>query len=239
MVQPMTRRALWMHKIAEQIEHSILARITDGTLAPGTSPGKRDVLAADFVTSGSVVDLALESLSAAGHLEQGPDGTLVVTAGPQPSRQFEIPTADRLEDVQAILEMRLGLETVAAALAAERHSEAQLGQIRKAMADYEAAVTEGQGAAQADFRFHHAIAAASGNDYLSDLLDHLGPLLIPRMRVALPGSVSEAGDANLQRSIEEHRKIVDAIAARNADDADKAMDLHLNRALGLIRQLQR
>ncbi|SNT34042.1 FadR/GntR family transcriptional regulator [Antarctobacter heliothermus] len=238
MVQPMTRRALWMHKIAEQIEHSILARITDGTLAPGASPGKREALAADFVTSGSVVDLAFESLLAAGHLEQGPGGTLVVAHGPQPSRQFEIPTADRLEDVQAILEMRLGLETVAASLAAERHSEAQLGQIRKAMTDYETAATEGQGAAQADFRFHHAIATASGNSYLSDLLDHLGPLLIPRMRVALPGSASETGDANLQRSVEEHRGIVDAIAARDAEGAGGAMRLHLNRSLGLIRQLQ-
>lgn len=237
MVQPMTRRALWMHKIAEQIEHHILAQITDGTLAPGASAGNRDALAAEFVTTGSVVDLALENLLAAGQLEQGPGG-VVVARGPQPSRQFEIPTADRLEDVQAILEMRLGLEAVAAGLAAERHSKAQLGQIRKALTDYETAAAEGQGAAQADFRFHHAIAAASGNAYLLDLLDHLGPLLIPRMRVELPGSASASGDANLQRSVEEHRTIVDAIAARDTDAASAAMRHHLNRSLGLIRQLQ-
>lgn len=234
MSQSMSRRALWMQKIADQISHSLTERIADGTLSPGDYAGSRDDLAAEFITSGSVVDRAIEALVDEGCLVEGPDGGFVVAEPMGGENAFELPKGETLADVRAILEMRLGLEAVGAALAAERRTDAELDVIRLAKEAYEQAAKRGEGAAQADFRFHHAIAAASGNQYLSDLLNHLGPLLIPRMRLSLPRGPEAGRDEHLQRSVRQHRAIYDKIEAKDSDNARILMREHLLSALELI-----
>lgn len=232
MSQATSRRALWLQKIADQVAHALSDRIASGALAPGVSPGSRDALAAEFVTSPSVIDRALEQMTDQGLLVPGPDGSHAVSATPVRDHGFELPQQETLSDVIAIMELRLGLEAVGAAFAAERHDAAQLAEIRAAAEAYESANLAGTGLGQADFRFHHAIAAASGNSYLLDLLDYLGPLLIPRLRVTL-GPVQGAAEP----SVAEHQAIVGAIATRDADGARRAMRAHLLRTTERVKTL--
>ncbi len=230
-----SRRALWLQKIADQVAHTLSDRIARGALKPGDPVGDREALASEFVTSVTVIDRTLDQMTEQGVLEPGDGGIYQVSGAPMRAQGFELPEQDTLVDVVAILELRLGLEAVGAAFAAERHDDAQMAEIRSAAQAHEAAAGAGTGAAQADFRFHRAIAAASGNPYLRDLLDYLGPLLIPRMRVALPQATPDLGrDENLTASLQEHRAIVDAIAARDAELARSAMRQHLLRTIALF-----
>ncbi|TNF17409.1 MAG: FadR family transcriptional regulator [Rhodobacteraceae bacterium] len=230
-----SRRTLWLQKIADQVAHTLSDRIAGGDLKPGASPGTREALAAEFVTSTSVIDRALEQMTDKGVLTQRADGSHVVAQAPAREHGFELPAHETLADVVSILEMRLGLESVGAGFAAERHDAAHLGAIRAAADAYEAAATQGEGAGQADFRFHRSIAEASGNPYLLDLLDYLGPLLIPRMRVSLPGKRGDAAAA--RHAIDEHRAIVRAIEAREPDTARGAMRNHLSRTLEMVKRV--
>lgn len=224
-----SRRAIWLQRIADQVAQNIAERIESGALAPGDSPGTREDLAGSFMTTPSVIDKALEDLTSDGRLTALADGGHVVSAPAPRQSRFEVPAAEKRDDIIAILELRLGVEAQAAALAAERHTDEQLAAIQAAATAY--ADCSEQEAAQADLRFHGAIAAASANRYVSDLLSYLGPLLIPRMRGGLPGS----GPENKRRSVIEHARIVEAIAVRNGETARDEMRRHLNRALDLIR----
>ena len=60
----------------------------------------------------------------------GPEADAAFRLGPQP--------LDTLRDVVAVLELRIGLETEAAGLAAQRRTEAQLGELRSALDALEA-----------------------------------------------------------------------------------------------------
>lgn len=239
MAQSTSRRALWAQKLADQVVEGLRERIASGALPPGASPGTREELMAEFTTSGSIIDRALDEMIASGLLVQNADGGRVVPAVLPRDAGFELPQAETLADVRSVLELRLGLESVAASLAAQRRSDEQLAGIRAAALAHEETMRKGKGAAQADVRFHNAIAAASGNPYMTDLLEYLGPLLIPRARVTLPRNAGEIRDAHHIRSIEEHRAIVEAIAAGDADAARRGMRRHLLRALDLIDQIER
>lgn len=226
-----SRRALWLQKIADEVATQVRRRIAEGTVRPGQSPGTRDALAAEFVTSTSVIDRALDDLAEEGVLVASGSG-FVVAMNPPTSDGFAISPAQTMQDVRSILELRLGLETVSASLAAERRTAMHLAEIEAAAAAFADAPAEA--AAQADIRFHRAIASASDNSYLLDLLDYLGPLLMPRKRMPLPPTPGATGDGNLEQSVREHAVILAAISGGNAESARRAMRDHLLRTLALI-----
>jgi len=100
----------------------------------------------------------------------------------------------------ALLELRIGLEADAAALAAERRSDSQLAQLGAACAD--------------DVAFHLVIAESTGNRYFHDILAHVRTRFVPAVH-------------DLVRELRDHQAIYDAIARRDAEGARAAMRTHL------------
>lgn len=235
MSRPLSRRALWLHKLAGEVARGLTEQIEDGRLPPGAALPSIDDLAARFVTTHAVVERAMHDLSDQGSVVADPQGAFHVSPAPKTRSEFTVPKTapGRLEDVLFILELRLGFEIEGAALAATRRDAAQMEAITAAAQTYADAVQTGEGTAQADFRFHRCIAAAAGNPYLLELLDYLGPLLIPRMRVPLTSST--APDAPMQRSLAEHAEIVGAIKAQDVEAARQAMRAHLARTIKMMR----
>jgi GntR family transcriptional repressor for pyruvate dehydrogenase complex len=126
--------------------------------------------------SRTVVREAVTRLQAEGLVEtfQGP-GSFVL-AMPEPTG-FTVETAAiRTHHDVLDIDFRLGLESEAAALAAARVDETAAELIRAAVEAFVAAAPED--AVEADFGFHRAVAAASGNRFYLDLLDSLGPTRI-------------------------------------------------------------
>jgi DNA-binding FadR family transcriptional regulator len=127
----------------------------------------------------------------------------------------------------ALLELRIGVETEAAGLAAQRRSEAQVRAMRQALARFVAAVDAGEDAVDADFALHQEIARATGNEHFVRLLAMLGVNAIPRARLGGTAAGGPDHQAYLRRVHGEHESIVDAIAAGDADAARAAMRTHL------------
>jgi len=231
----LSRRAAWSEKLADEVIRGVAWKIHSGELSAGDALPSRADLVAEFVTSDGVVEQALNELIAEGLAERGPDGALRVAA-PDVVEGFAIKRVDAstLDDVVAIVELRIGVECESAALAATRRSEADMDAIRAAAQVFEREA-ERTSLARDDFEFHLAIGRASGNSYIHDLIEHLGPMLIPRMRAAIAPVLREGSDAVLQVARDEHQAIVDAIEQQDAHAARKAMRRHLTRTLDLVR----
>jgi GntR family transcriptional regulator, transcriptional repressor for pyruvate dehydrogenase complex len=80
---------------------------------------------------------------------------------------------------------------------------------------------------EADFAFHRAVAAATGNRFYLDLIESLGPMMIllPRTRLGDEYSLTDA--MHVERVRAEHDNVAAAVSAGDADTARAAMRVHL------------
>ncbi|MBS0442036.1 MAG: FadR family transcriptional regulator [Proteobacteria bacterium] len=203
-------------------------RIRDGRLNAGDKlPTEAEVMA-EFGVSRTVVREAISKLQAAGMVETRHGiGTFVVGAGDASAFRIEPQQLATLRDVVAVLELRIGVESEAAGLAAQRRTAANLAAMRAALAAFAAAVEEGRDAVAADFQLHSEIARATQNEHFAGLMATLGAQIIPRARLEASGVIDPQRQDYLRRVNAEHESIVDAIAAKDADAARAAMRTHL------------
>jgi DNA-binding GntR family transcriptional regulator len=133
------------------------------------------------------------------------------------------------EEARDLLEVRRSLDPLAAALAAERRTKADLKDIRDA-ANLEP-LRRGFGVEEleAHRRFHRAIYRASHNDLLVNTLDALWDKADRYRRVGLAG---EHGRQERDRKADEHRRLVDCVVAGDADGAAAVMHEHISTSLG-------
>lgn len=203
-------------------------RIRDGRLAPGDKLPTEAAVMAEFGVSRTVVREAISKLQAGGMVETRHGiGTFVVGVGDGSAFRIEPQQLGTLRDVIAVLELRIGIESEAAGLAAQRRSEANLAAMRTAVAAFAAAVEEGRDAVAADFQFHSEIARATQNEHFAGLMATLGAQIIPRARLEPADAIDPQRQAYLRRVNAEHESIVDAIAAQDAEAARAAMRTHL------------
>jgi GntR family transcriptional repressor for pyruvate dehydrogenase complex len=190
-----------------------------------------------FGVSRTVVREAISRLVAGGLVvTRHGIGTFVAeTAGKSTFRisQQELVT---IEDVIAVLELRISLETEAAGLAAQRREEPHLEAMSRALAAFKDAIDHERDAVPSDFQFHMEVAKATGNRYITDLMTYLGTMIIPRTRVNTPQLSDEGRDAYLQRVHGEHENIYNAIRNRDADAARAAMRMHLSNSRDRLRK---
>jgi GntR family transcriptional repressor for pyruvate dehydrogenase complex len=215
--------------LAQQVVEGLRAPIRDGRVAPGTKlPSEGEVMAA-FGVSRTVVREALSRLQASGLVTTRHGvGSFVVGRGDEAAFRVGPQQLETLRDVIALLELRIGVECEASALAAERRSAANLAAMRSALHAFAAAVESGRDAVAADFRFHCEVALATHNAHFSSLLDTLGPRIIPRARLDPAASRLDAErQAYLRRVNAEHEEILGAIARQDAEGARAAMRTHL------------
>jgi DNA-binding FadR family transcriptional regulator len=123
------------------------------------------------------------------------------------------------------VDFRLGVESEAAALAASHFDAASGGAILDSLAAFRTA--EPEHAVEADFRFHRAVAAATGNRFYVDLLEALGPMMIMLPRARLGDAYSLTDTTHVERVCSEHEDIAEAVLAGDSDTARAAMRVHL------------
>ena len=204
-------------------------RIVDGVIQPGEKLPSENTLIGEFGVSRTVVRSALTRLQAEGWGQPAGGGGFLArtppTAGPtsgQPARA--VVTA---EDRQHLLEFRIGVESEAAALAAGNRTERQLGAMRQALAEFTDSVEHPAHAMKADFEFHKAIAAASGNPFYTDCLASLGQTMIAMPRTRLMTGVEHYARDHFEQVVHEHASIFAAIADSDGATASAAMRNHL------------
>lgn len=192
-------------------------------------------LASRFGVSRTVVREAVARLKSAGLVESR-QGSGVYVREPNPEMRFQLDARTVQGSVTAVIELvevRRALESEAAALAAVRHTRAQLEEIRRALAAIAREEAAGRDGVQADMEFHRAIARASGNPHFPALWDFVGPFLRVAMRAT---RANEARRADFAAQVHlEHRTLLEAIARRDAGAARAAALRHMNMAEARIR----
>jgi GntR family transcriptional repressor for pyruvate dehydrogenase complex len=213
--------------LALELVDSLGERIRDGRLATGDKLPTEAAIMAEFGVSRTVVREAISKLQASGLVQTRHGiGTFVAGLGDAGFRIGPDQLAT-LRDVIAVLELRIGLETEAAALAAQRRSDEDLQRMRTALDGVAAAIEAGRDAVASDFQFHLEIARATQNPHFIELMGTLGSRIIPRARLAVEAEPGAEQRHYLRRVNGEHESIFDAIAARDADAARAAMRTHL------------
>jgi DNA-binding FadR family transcriptional regulator len=226
--------------LSARVVEAMAARIREGALKPGERMPTEPALMHEFGVSRSVVREALSRLQAGGlvRTHQGV-GSFVLDPPPAASLPPADPESLNLQHKLAMLELRLSLESDAAALAAQRRSADQLAAMERALDDFDAQIATGEVTAEADFRFHELIAQATGNEYFVQVLRSLGSATIPRRPVRLArraggdkarrfGEPSPLLRSRKDVTAAEHRAVLDAIRRGDASSARAAMYLHLN-----------
>jgi DNA-binding FadR family transcriptional regulator len=215
--------------LALELVDALGERIHDGRLSPGDKMPTEAAVMQEFGVSRTVVREAISKLQASGMVDTRHGvGSFVVGSG-QVRRGFRIEPKHlaTLNDVIAVLELRIGVETEAAALAAQRRSRANLAVMREALDDFARAVDAGRDAINNDFRFHSEIARATQNAHFAGLLTTLGAKIIPRARLEPSAAIDDERRAYLRRVHSEHESIYDAVANQDPEGARAAMRTHL------------
>lgn len=139
------------------------------------------------------------------------------------------------EEAVEILEARAALECLVARYAATRATSEDLRELRAVVREMAACARKGDtlGYTECNRRFHEALVRASRHATAARLLDSLRAQMVRYQyrTVLAPG--------RLPRSLEEHRAIVDAVAARDPDAAEASMRAHLQAVLSSLREVAR
>ena len=148
----------------------------------------------------------------------------LVTITPRRGARVAELTPKALQDV---FEVRLMLEGLAARLAAEHRSAADLNELKALSASMRQAVTGGE---PSDFfalnnTFHEALARIGGNGYLASLQETAAN------RTFLPLFMFLSDTRHLSAAVAAHEEIVAAIERADSVDAEQCMWRH-------IRQIQ-
>jgi DNA-binding GntR family transcriptional regulator len=195
---------------AEEVYRLLQARIVDGLLCPGER--MREVaIAEDLGISRTPVREALRRLESDGLLTYRPHRGMVI----------------RRLDHQAVTElyaMREILEGAAAGLAARHASDAEIAALCDLIEEQAAGRLANVEAARLNKLFHQALYRSARNQYLIRTLDSLA------VAMSLLGRTTLSLKNRQEEAVVEHRAIVEAIDAHDAEAAERAARRHIHAA---------
>jgi GntR family transcriptional regulator, transcriptional repressor for pyruvate dehydrogenase complex len=223
-VQPISRSS-----VSDEIVDQLIDLIERGVLKPGEKIPSEHQLCQQFGVGRTSVREALRSLSVMGILTtHAGDGTYVSEDRTRLLRrtlQWGLLLDKKV--IEDLLETRLMLESQTAYMAASKATEENLAELRQSVGQMAAAVEKPDVYLEADLRFHLAVAQASQNSILHNLLSMIRSYLQAWIEETLRNSPDHRLDSRAKLSVQEHRRVLKAIEARDADGASAAMRRHI------------
>jgi DNA-binding FadR family transcriptional regulator len=222
--------------LAQEVVDGVLEQIQSGDLKTGDRlPTESELMRLQGV-SRTVVREAISRLQAAGVVETRHGiGSFVLETSTRPNFHIDPKDLVTIHDVLDVLQLRQSLESAAAGIAALKRTDKDLENLRSLLAEFRTLLDEGKETIDADFRFHLAIAQATGNRYFVEFMSYLGQTVIPRTRVNTATLGRETQARYLERVHYEHEEIVRAIETQNPLVASSAMQMHLNNSAERLR----
>lgn len=223
-------------RLADVVYGQILTEITSGHLKAGDKLPSEAELSMRFGVSRPVVREALLRLQSDGMvLSRRGIGTFV---SKQPStRLTELADSSELSRFLRAFEPRIVLETEVARLAAERRTRSDIDRARETIEALRRAIAAGDLGQEQDIAFHDTVAQAAGNDFFGELLNSLRAPVTQAMNIGLELARGRSAGRRL-RIIEEHTRVLDAIAAGDGDAAASYMKYHLMQARAAVLDAQ-
>ncbi|GAA3652194.1 FadR/GntR family transcriptional regulator [Microbacterium marinilacus] len=220
--------AIGMHR---DVLDDLGGRIASGELAPGTVL-TLSLIEKDSGASRTVVREAVRVLESIGLVASR--RRVGITVQPRESWDAFSPQLIawnlrgpfRQQQLEALAELRVAAEPMAARLAARRATAAQRAELRR-LADVLVDLgSRGLGDSDpylaADVEFHALLLAASGNPQLAALADPVRAVLEGRTRLGLTPSVPAAG------TLENHMRVALAIVDGEAETAEQHSRAHMH-----------
>ncbi|NDP26132.1 MAG: FadR family transcriptional regulator [Flavobacterium sp.] len=211
----------------QEVLNTIISKIRDyinyKNLEPDDKLPSERMLSEKFGVSRGSVREAIQKLELYGILKSIPQsGTFVAQIGVIAMNGI-IDEILRLEDsdFKSLVETRILLELKTVRLASLRRTEEDLQQIETALNAYSTKIRNGENAVQEDLLFHLAIAKASRNSTINNLMLIITPDIITNFEKYHVCDVNQA-----RAGIEEHKAIFEAINAQNPQLAKQKMKEH-------------
>ena len=193
----------------EQVAEKLRARIFAHQLAPGEWIDETE-LAEEFGISRTPLREALKVLAAEGLVQLKPRRGAYVAAVSEQD----------LDDIFPVIAL---LESHCAREAARKAGDADLASLRALHAELEQCAAGGDADRffEVNQAFHLALQDLAGNRWLKQLIDET------RQFVKLTRRDSLNREGRLKQSLAEHRALLDAILARDPEQAERLMHAHL------------
>lgn len=204
-------------------------QITSGAFGEGEPLPSENELCALFGISRPVVRKALEKLREHDLIEsRRGSGSFVKRR--RKVMATEMFTDKRLRELLMNLEFRNVIEPESAYLAAKRRSEADLAIIKSAVDEFEEyAVKAGKVGRHLDFKFHHAVATASGNHRFVEAISAVEYDIDNAVNLAR--YLARYDHLERARMVwQEHLAMYNAIEEQDAEKARRLMQEHLEQA---------
>jgi len=202
--------------LSQKVYRALKTEIIKGSLKPGTklSEGK---IAEQTGVSRTPVREALKELAAEGFVKMNPNQAVVVSSA-------------SVEDIQEVLQIRGVLEGLAARLAIKMISEEEIKELEKyqKQMEYYTKKDDVLAFSEMDAEFHELILNICGNNKLIQIRKNISDQA-HRYRIR---SLSIPG--RLKYSLKEHQEIVEALKRKNAEQADRLSQKHIENVLANI-----
>lgn len=213
-----------MLSVPDRLSIEIEKLILNGTVKVNSKLPPERELAEMLGVSRVSIRQALHELGARGLIARSPGrGTVVLSAtgaaGPSGASIAEALTSEK-RDISAVMELRAIIEPPIAGITAVRATARDIAQLRSLLDEMSMDISVVT-FAELDRSFHQAIAQYSHNPLLSMLTEQIAALIAPSRKANLQTK------RRRQNSIEEHRRILEAIEAHNPEEAERAASSHI------------
>jgi GntR family transcriptional repressor for pyruvate dehydrogenase complex len=211
----------------------IKAMLLSGELKPGDRLPPEKELSEALGLSRSSLREAVKALEIIRVLDvRRGDGTYVTSLTPSLLLDAMSFVVDIHQDdsVLQLFEVRRILEPAAAALATPHVTADDIAQLRELLTEVDRTTSVDDLVAN-DIVFHRRISERSGNAYLTRLLDTLSGSTV---RARVWRGLTEEG--SVERTLTEHRAIVDALEAGDADLVSAHMTVHVSGVAAWLRR---
>ena len=141
-----------------------------------------------------------------------------------------------IQDLNDVLEVRLGLEELAVRFACERITDEEIKALGLAVKEFEKKMSNNELSAQAeaDVKFHEIIYGATHNRRLIQIINNIREQMY-RYRIEYLKDVESR-----KTLVKEHYEICDALKRRDAESAVEKMCIHIrNQQEAILRSLER
>lgn len=201
----------------QSLEVQVFSYIEDGILSGKYKSGEQLTelgLTKEIGVSRTPIRSALHRLSEEGLVELTPNRRVVVLGVTK-------------EDVIDTYKIRMRLDGLASRLCAELIDKEKISELREVveLSEFYISKNNPEKIKELDTEFHHIIYEATGNRMLAKILGDLHK----KIKVYRKASLSVS--ARPEKSVKEHREILEAIERGDGDEAERLTSLHIENAM--------
>ncbi|HEY9054573.1 MAG TPA: FadR/GntR family transcriptional regulator [Rectinemataceae bacterium] len=208
---------------SQEVASHIKSLIRDGALKPGEKLPNEIELCGNFAVSRPTIREAIKSLVSQGIIEiRRGKGTYVRQVPGIAEDPLGLDFLVRPDLRLVLIEARMVIEPGVARLAAQKADDEDIRRIAASLAEMEEIVLQGKVDIESELHFHRSIAEATRNPVMTRIIPVIMESIIKTYKDA-PRTTDDH-----RQALGEHRKVYEAIAARDPELSFQAMHAHLD-----------